>query len=79
VPAEPAGSSTFARALAALTAAGLGLVCAVLAIAGHPPWEGRTVIGLTATHGLHEGDVVALVPLIAGFWLATWCWTRDRR
>ncbi|MGN6694584.1 MAG: hypothetical protein ACTHN0_10445 [Aquihabitans sp.] len=79
MPAESARSSTLARALAALTAFGLGAACAVLAIAGHPPWEGRTVVGLTATHGLHEGDVVALVPLIAGTWLAAWCWTRDRR
>ena len=40
---------------------GLGVVAAVMVIAGHPPWEGRTVITLSQTHGLHIGDVVAPV------------------
>lgn len=70
------GSSTLTRALAALTAIGLGAVCAVLAVAGHPPWEGPTVVSLTDTHGLHRGDVVALVPLVLGLCLGWWCWTR---
>lgn len=68
--------SAGARAVAALTALGLGLVAAVMMVAGHPPWEGPTVVGLTATHGLHQGDVVALLPLAAGTGLAWWCWTR---
>ena len=62
------------RALAALVAFGLGAGAAILAIAGHPPWEGPTVIGITGTHGLHQGDVVALIPLAAGCALAWWCW-----
>lgn len=78
MPPDPAGSSALVRAVAALTALGLGAVCAILAIAGHPPWEGPTVIGLTDTHGLHQGDVVALVPLVIGTGLAWWCWSRPR-
>jgi len=76
---DRAGPSAFARALAALTALGLGVVAAALAVAGHPPWEGPVVMGLTDTHGIHQGDVVALAPLAAGTWLAWWCWTRRPR
>lgn len=76
MPAGGSGTSASRRALAALIALGLGICTAVLAVAGHPPWEGPTVVSLTATHGLHQGDVIALIPLAAGAWLAWWCWTR---
>jgi hypothetical protein len=64
--------------LATLASLGLGLVAAVMMVAGHPPWEGSTVVSLTATHGLHRGDVVALVPVAAGLGLAAWCWRHGR-
>jgi hypothetical protein len=57
-----------------LVSLGLGGVAAVMMVAGHPPWEGATVLALTDTHGLHRGDVVALAPLLAGVGLAGWCW-----
>ena len=55
-------------------ALGLGVVAAIMVIAGHPPWEGATVITLSRNHGLHKGDVVGLIPLVASAWLAHWCW-----
>jgi hypothetical protein len=78
VPDPTSGRNRVPNLLAALTALALGGVAAVMMVAGHPPWEGRTVLSLTDTHGLHRGDVVALVPLAAGTGLAAWCWTRDR-
>lgn len=76
-PAEPNPSAS--TAFAALVALGLGVVAAVMVIAGHPPWEGRTVVTLTQTHGLHIGDVVGLIPLAASAWLARWCWKNGPR
>lgn len=73
MPDGGSGSSSSRRALAALIALGLGISTAVLAVAGHPPWEGPAVVSLTDTHGLHQGDVIALIPLAAGAWLAWWC------
>ncbi|MCU1370166.1 MAG: hypothetical protein JWO77_1360 [Ilumatobacteraceae bacterium] len=79
MPTGGSRSSTAQRLVAALVALGLGLTAAVLAVAGHPPWEGPTVLSLTETHGLHQGDVIALIPLGAGAWLAWWCWDERRR
>lgn len=62
-----------ARYLAALTAVGLGVAAAVMMIAGHPPWQGPEVVSLSQTHGLHEGDALALAPLVVGVALALWC------
>ena len=72
----PGGWSGWGGRIAALVAFGLGAVAAVMMIAGHPPWEGETVLVVTSTHGLHRGDVVALIPLIAGTGLGFWCLQR---
>ena len=79
MPDPDSGPSLVPSLLAALAALALGAVAAVMMVAGHPPWEGRTVVALTGTHGLHRGDVVALVPLAVGAGLAAWCWTRGPR
>lgn len=75
--AEP--SSTWSRYLAALVALGLGGLAAVMLVAGHHPWDGPEVKGLTQTHGIHQGDVLAIVPVLAGIGLAWWCATRPPR
>ena len=66
-----------ARSLAALAAVGLGVVAAVMMVAGHAPWDGPEVLSLSQTHGLHQGDVLAIVPLIVGGALAAWCMRQD--
>lgn len=75
MPGAERPASTYLAVLAAL---GLGFVAAVMMVAGHPPWEGPTVLVVTETHGLHRGDVVALVPLTAGAVLGGWCWRHGR-
>lgn len=78
-PTRPDGPHRLASSyLAVLTSLGLGAVAAVMMVAGHPPWEGPTVLGLTDTHGLHRGDVVALAPLAVSALLAGWCWRHGR-
>ncbi|WP_426572735.1 hypothetical protein [Aquihabitans sp. McL0605] len=62
--------------LAALTALGLGLLAATMMVAGHHPWDGPELEGLTQTHGIHEGDALAIVPLLVGAGLAWWCFRR---
>ena len=63
-------------AAAALVALGLGVLAAVMMVAGHQPWDGPEVLGLSETHGIHQGDALAVLPLLAGIGLATWCLTR---
>lgn len=58
---------------ASAVALGLGVLAAVGMIAGHQPWDGPQVASLTETHGLHVGDLLAVLPLAAGAWLARWC------
>jgi peptidoglycan/LPS O-acetylase OafA/YrhL len=70
------GSQGSARYLAALAAFGLGLLAAVMMIAGHPPWQGPEVVSLSETHGLHEGDALAVGPFVVGIALAWWCLRR---
>lgn len=65
--------------VATLVALGLGAIGAVMIVAGHSPWEGRVAFVITETHGLHVGDVVALIPLAAGAWLARWSWLHGPR
>jgi len=67
-----------APVVAALAALGLGGLAAVMMVAGHQPWDGPQVAGLTATHGVHRGDVLAIVPLLVGLALARWCWSQRR-
>lgn len=67
------GWSGWAGRLAALVAFGLGVLAAVMMVAGHAPWDGPQVFALSATHGVHQGDVLAIVPLVAGTGLAWWC------
>ncbi|MCB1038956.1 MAG: hypothetical protein KDA94_05425, partial [Acidimicrobiales bacterium] len=76
VPAADLGARVPGRVAAAVAAA-LGIVAAVMLVAGHQPWDGPEVVALTGSHGLHAGDVVAVVPLVAGAWLAAWCLRRD--
>ncbi|MEZ5180780.1 MAG: hypothetical protein R2702_02730 [Acidimicrobiales bacterium] len=63
-----------AAVVAALVALGLGGLAAIMMVAGHQPWDGPQVASLTATHGLHRGDLLAVVPLLVGLGLARWCW-----
>jgi hypothetical protein len=58
---------------AALAAVGLGLLAGVMMVAGHAPWEGPQVVSLSATHGIHRGDALALVPVLVGVALGWWC------
>jgi hypothetical protein len=62
--------------VAALAAVGLGVLAAVMMVAGHAPWEGDLVITLSATHGVHQGDLLALVPVGVGLALGGWCLRR---
>jgi hypothetical protein len=64
--------------LAALGALGLGALAAVLMVAGHQPWDGPQVAAVTATHGVHVGDALAIGPLAGGVALARWCRRRGR-
>lgn len=74
-PVRPAGRRGLQSTaeLAALAALGLGALAAVMMVAGHQPWDGPQVAAVTATHGLHVGDVLAIVPLAVGVALARWC------
>ncbi len=76
--ASGAGSGA-ARVVAALTALGLGLLAAVMMVAGHAPWEGPQVMTLTQTHGIHKGDAFALIPVVIGTALALWCLQEPQR
>lgn len=59
--------------LAAVVSLALGLLAGVMMVAGHAPWEGPQVLSLSQDHGLHLGDALALVPVVAGTLLARWC------
>jgi hypothetical protein len=76
VTPAPGARPAAGRALAAVTAFGLGVLAAAMMVAGHAPWEGPQVLTLSATHGIHRGDALALVPVLIGAALAGWCWTR---
>lgn len=77
--APETGDPDGARYVAALTAVGLGVLAAVMMVAGHAPWEGPEVLSLSQTHGLHRGDVLALVPVALGIVLARWCLRQGAR
>lgn len=63
---------------AAVVAVGLGVVAAVMLVAGHHPWDGRAVVTLYGAHGLHRGDILAVGPALAGMALAAWCLRQGR-
>jgi hypothetical protein len=63
-------------ARAALTVLALGAVAAVVLVVGNHPWEGPMVRTIVGTHGVHKGDVLAVVPVLASAALARWCWRR---
>ena len=69
--AYPAGMTRVRIAIAAGTAASMGVAALII---GHYPDEGPYV-SLTATHGIHAGDVVLLVlwAVVVG---GLWRWTR---
>ena len=67
---------SWGSAFAALVAFGLGSLAAVMMVVGHQPWDGPELMGLTATHGVHLGDALAIVPFCIGVALAWWCLSR---
>jgi hypothetical protein len=67
------GRADGSAALAAVVSVGLGLLAGVMMVAGHAPWEGREIVSLSQDHGIHIGDALALVPVVAGALLARWC------
>lgn len=60
--------------MASLTAVGLGVLAGVMMVVGHQRWDGAVVLAVSDTHGLHRGDIAALVPVVVGALLARWCW-----
>ena len=64
--------------LAAAVALGLGALAAVMMVAGHHPWDGPVIGVLEGSHGLHRGDVLALVPIAVSIALAWWCARQGR-
>ncbi|MGI8709419.1 MAG: hypothetical protein ACR2LA_00265 [Acidimicrobiales bacterium] len=65
--------------MAAVTALGLGAVGAVMLVVGHHPWDGRVVADVEGSHGLHRGDVLAVIPAVVSIALAWWCARQRRR
>ncbi len=63
-------------ALGALASLGLGAVGALLWVISDHPWEGPVVWTIIASYGVHRGDLLAIVPLVASVALAAWCWRR---
>ncbi|MGI8755927.1 MAG: hypothetical protein ACR2MB_08720 [Acidimicrobiales bacterium] len=61
-----------------MTALGLGAIGAVMLVAGHHPWDGRVITALGGSHGLHRGDVLAVVPIVVSVGLAWWCLRQGR-
>ena len=66
-----------ARWVAALTALALGAMAAGAWVGGKHRWDGRVVMTLTGTHGIHVGDALAVVPLVVSAGLAAWCLRRS--
>jgi hypothetical protein len=48
------------------------VVAAVLWIIEDKPFEGRILISITSAHGLTEGDLVAIAPLVVAWLLRPW-------
>ncbi len=69
-------TSRVAAAVAALTSLGLGGIAALAWVAGHHRWDGPMTDSGVGSHGLHRGDVFAVVPIVVSLGLAWWCWTR---
>jgi hypothetical protein len=46
----------------------------VMSLAGHTPWDGNVILTLTATHGLHDGDVPVLAAWLLGMAGCFWLW-----
>ncbi|QXC61860.1 hypothetical protein KSP35_03240 [Aquihabitans sp. G128] len=67
---------TWEAALMALASLVLGAVAATLLVVGHHPWDGDVIEVFTPYHGLHRGDVLAVLPAVASLVLAAWCWRR---
>ncbi|CAN5641495.1 hypothetical protein BH10ACT1_BH10ACT1_24330 [soil metagenome] len=45
-------------------------------LAGPHPWDGEVIETFVEGHGLHRGDVLAVLPALVSLLLATWCWRR---
>ncbi|GAB3855753.1 hypothetical protein GCM10028801_11860 [Nocardioides maradonensis] len=64
------------RRTTALVLAGSLCVLGVFAVAGHSAISGPVLFGLSATHGVHRDDLVALAAWLLGMWCA-WRIYRD--
>lgn len=56
----------------------VAVVVAAVALAGawvvvHHPLEGPVLVSLTANHGVHDSDALAIIPLACAWW-----WVRRR-
>lgn len=68
----------WSAAFAAVTALGLGAIAAVMLVAGHHPWDGKVIAAFGGSHGLHRGDVLAVIPAVVSIGLAWWCARQGR-
>lgn len=59
-------------ALAALCLTAL----AARAVAGHDLWAGRTLVSLTASHGIDSGDIPVMVIWLVGMGCLVAAWVR---
>lgn len=64
--------------VAAAAALALGTIAAVMLIVGHHPWDGRVVADVEGSHGLHRGDILAVIPAVVSIALACWCALQGR-
>ena len=55
----------------ALTGLATGLV------AGHHPWDGPELLGITETHGVNLGDLAVVAVWVAGTAYSVWRWGRS--
>jgi hypothetical protein len=51
----------------------------VMSLAGHTPWDGTVLLAITATHGVHEGDVPVLGAWLLGLLGCGWLWRNPPR
>ena len=63
------------RVLIAVAAAVIS-VLAVMLIAGHGPWAGKTLLTISDEHGLNAGDLPVLAAWVAGVSACAVLWRR---
>lgn len=77
-PASSRAPYRWSAAFAAVIALGLGVVAAVMLVAGHHPWDGQVIMVIAGSHGLHRGDILAVGPALVSIGLAWWCARQGR-